>query len=96
MEARVAHTLEHLAALAQAELRDLKARQKNLEQQLQDTASSMPGNAVITSADDMSQWSRLSEDKRLPCTCRLTAAAAAKAALLLRSVRDRIDLMQDA
>jgi len=96
VEARVAHKLEHLAALAQAELRDLKARQKDLEQQLQDTASRMPGNAVIASADDMSQWSRLSEDKRLPRTRRLTAAAAAKAASLLRSVRDRIALIQDA
>ena len=92
----MAHKLEHLAALAQAELRDVKARQNDLEKQLQDSACSTRSNAVIMCADDVSQCSRLSEDKRLPHTCQLTAAAAAKAASLLRSVCGRMDLMQDA
>ena len=96
VEARVAHKLQHLAALAQAELRDVKARQNDLEKRLQDSACSTRSNAVITCADDVSQCSRLSEDERLPRTCRLTATAAAKAASLLRSVRGRMDLMQDA
>ena len=96
VEARVAHKLQHLAALAQAELRDVKACQNDLEKRLQDSACSMRSNAVITCADDVSQCSRLSEDERLPRTCRLTAAAAAKAASLLRSVRGRMDSMQDA
>jgi len=86
VEARVARTLEHLAALAQAEVQDVKARQNDVEKQLLDTTCSTRSNAVITCAVDVSQCSRLSEDKRLPRTCRLTAAAAAKAASLLRSV----------
>jgi len=96
VEARVAHSPEHLAALAQAELRDVKARQNDLEKRLQDSACSTRSNAVITCADDVSQCSRLSEDRRLPPTCQLTAAAAAKAASLLRSVCGRMDLMKDA
>ena len=76
VEAKVAHKLQHLAALAQAELRDVKARQNDLEKRLQDSACSTRSNAVITCADDASQCSRLSEDERLPRTCRLTAAAA--------------------
>jgi GTPase SAR1 family protein len=95
VEATVQQKLADLAALGRAELRDLKKRQQELEKKLQDASSGMSSSAAVANEEDVVLWNRLSQDMRKSGRIRQTAVAAAKDAILLRSVRARIAAIQD-
>ncbi len=95
VEAQVRQKMKDLAALGQAELRELKKRQQDLLTKLQSMVSSMPSNAAIDDVQDVASWNRLSKDNRISRAFRTIASDAAKHATLLHNVYARIGAIQD-
>jgi len=95
VQRRVEQKISDLAALAKAELVELKKREKVLEAQLTSIASSMLPLTNVSKKEDATSWIDVSKDLRLNRTLRASARIAAKSADLLRNVHSRISMLQN-
>jgi hypothetical protein len=95
VHAQVKQKMKDLEALGQAELKELKKRQRDLQTKLQKLASGLPSNAAVDDVEEVASWTRLSKDNRIARAFRTVATDAAKHAALLHSIHARIAAIQD-